>query len=162
MRYPVLLFVLAILSGCASVLSDRVLKTEPSVSFASVRDNPEEANGKLVIVGGSLLGIHQVGGESYLEILERPLDSSLRPIDDDLSGGRFMVRMAGPPDPGVWSIDRRVTLAGRMEGIQMKELGQTTYPYPVFTLEEVHLWPEDGGYYRRPFWSFSVGGGFSF
>lgn len=157
-----LILMVAVLSGCASVLSSPVLKQEPQVAFETVQAYPEQSVGKLAVVGGTLLHIHVNSGESYLEVLEQPLDSSLRPIPGDASAGRFLIRMDGRPDPAVWSQDRLVTLAGRVEGVQMRPLGQTTYPYPVLKMEDVHLWPEAGRYYSSPIMGFSIGGGFSF
>ena len=154
--------VLLLLGGCASVLSDRVLEQEPRVAFETVQADPERSVGKLVVVGGSILKIHETGGQSYLEVLEQPLDGSLRPVSGDVSAGRFLIRMAGKPDPAVWFEDRRVTLAGRVEGVQSRPLGRMTYRYPVLKIEEVHLWPETGRYYSSPRVGFSVGGGFSF
>lgn len=161
-KYFMILLVFMLLTGCASVLSDRVLEAQPSVSFATVRSNPEQSTGKMVIVGGRLLGVHEIDGVPFIEVLEQPLDSRLRPVDNDISGGRFLIRMAGPVDPGVWSNDRLVTLAGRVEGVRSRALGQTSYAYPVLNLEEIHLWPEEGLYYSRPVSGFSIGGGFSF
>ncbi len=157
-----LILVMGLLSGCASVLSDEVLEAEPTASFAWVRDNPEQSVGKRVIVGGRLLGLHENQGHSFLEVLEHPLDSELRPLVGDYSEGRFLIKMADGTDPSIWAEDRLVTLAGRVEGVQARDLGQTQYQYPVLILEEVHLWPEAGGYYPSPYFSWGIGGGFSF
>ncbi|QPJ63095.1 MAG: hypothetical protein G3M70_14915 [Candidatus Nitronauta litoralis] len=161
-KYLIVIVTLLALAGCSSVLSDRVLEAQPSVSFATVRENPDQSTGKLVVVGGRLLGIHQVDGISYLEVLEHPLDSRLRPADADVSAGRFLIQMAGQPDPQVWSRDRLVTLAGKVVGVQSRALGQTSYTYPILNLEEVHLWPIEDYYYSRPLSTFSIGGGLSF
>lgn len=153
---------IGLLSGCASVLSDEVLESEPTASFAWVRDNPGQSVGKRVILGGRLLGLHKNGGQSYLEVLEHPLDSQLRPMVGDHSEGRFLIKMADGTDPSIWAEDRLVTLAGRVEGVQARALGQTQYHYPVLTLEEVHLWPETVGYGPSPYFNWGIDGGFSF
>lgn len=151
------------LVGCAPVLSQKVLKQagEP-VDFADLQAHPESWQGKVVILGGTLLQVHEEPGGSVLEILERPLDYRLRPIPGDLSRGRFLVRLAGEADSRVWTPGRWLTLAGRVVGVETRPIGQTAYRYPVMTLEEVHLGPRPGEPVHRPWVFFGIGGSVPF
>ena len=53
---------------------------------------------------------------TLLEVLQKPLDATDRPLDTDRTEGRFMALYEGYLDPAVYSKGRQVTLAERVLG----------------------------------------------
>ena len=78
---------------------------------------------------------------TLLEVLQKPLDATDRPLDTDRTEGRFMALCEGYLDPAVYSKGRQVTLAGRVLGTRTDTVGEVMYVYPLLACLEAYLWP---------------------
>jgi outer membrane lipoprotein len=132
------------LNGCAHTIS-KAFREQAfiPVDFRELAEKPEAYKGQQVILGGYVLEVVNEPGETFLNILQAPLDSRERPKSEDLSEGRFLIRTKQFLDPEIFSEGRRVTVGGRVAGVQTEPIGNGLYRYPVIEAEELHLLPKD-------------------
>ncbi|ALC15586.1 starvation-inducible outer membrane lipoprotein [Desulfuromonas soudanensis] len=136
---------LTCVAGCARPISRPSLNlVDPSVSFAALRQNPERYRGSTLLLGGAIAAVRGLpGGGSDLEMVQFPTDRSGRITATNTSGGRFIVRDTVFRDPAIYRPGRLMTLVGTVEGAEQGQIGDIDYSYPVLTVHELHLWPED-------------------
>jgi outer membrane lipoprotein len=160
----ILLLALAALAGCAtSPFSKQVrqaAKRQPS--FADLSARPEAYKGHTVLLGGTIIQTTNRSNATEIEVLQRPLDSwDERPEDTDQSYGRFLIRCPRFLDSAVYAKDREITVAGEVQGKEVRPLDQTQYPYPVIGCTQIQLWsirppvayyPYPGPYGYGPWW----------
>lgn len=154
-----LFLILCMLAGCSQVLSEKVMRDrDPLIKFAELKKAPEDHTGKLMIVGGTIIRLTHDESGSLLEVLQRPLDSNLEPLSGDETGGRFLIRTKHPMTDQLFQKARKITVAGLVLGSETRPLDQTTYTYPVLSLEDFYVWPERGnGGGAYPMFSFGIG-----
>lgn len=142
-----ILIIFSLVSGCASISKELRAKTDQTLTFQQVFDNPEAYKGKMVIWGGEIVRtLNQKDKTTLIEILQRPLGWREEPKRTDASGGRFLVLAEGFLDPHIYRRGRAITVAGEILGEKMRSLGEIEYRYPFLLSKQVHLWRE---YYRR-------------
>lgn len=139
-----ILVVLAALSGCASYPISKNLKKEAKpVTLAQVTSDPAAVTGTTVIWGGRIIDTLNDTNGGAIYILELPLDSDGKPNPLGLPGGRFIAASPGFLDPDAFPNERFITVAGQIQGVRTEPVQKTQYTYPVLTIEQTHLWPED-------------------
>lgn len=145
-----------LLTSCGPVISKQVMSyTDPNINFFQLINNPDFYKGKVVVLGGRIINTTVKKNETWLEILEQPLEARQRPKGTDETGGRFLVRYQDYRDPAVYAPGRSVTIAGEIMGKMVLPLGQGQYSYPVLYNRETYLWPVDYG--ANPNVSFGFG-----
>ncbi|MEJ2200095.1 MAG: Slp family lipoprotein [Desulfuromonadaceae bacterium] len=135
------LMVALLFSGCAPVISNEAkLAVDPLLDFSQDKQNPNAYLGKTLLLGGLLVDVrvHREGTE--LEIIQYTLGRWDRPLDPDPAGGRFLARTERFLDPELFLPGLQVTLTGQVVGEEVRPLRGTDFPYPVFTIGEIHLW----------------------
>jgi outer membrane lipoprotein len=148
----VFLLCCCILSGCSHTVSKEFRqKASPPVDFRELLEKGEAYKGERVILGGYVLEVFNEPGGTLLNLLQSPLDSEEKPKSSDLSEGRFLVRTQQFLDPEVFSQGRRVTVGGRVAGVQAGPVGKGFYQYPVIEAEELHLLPKELPRARYPY-----------
>jgi outer membrane lipoprotein len=142
MRIAVLSFVAAaLLGGCASVVPETIRTAAPgNVQIAAVRAQPAQYRDAVVRWGGDIVSTRNERDHSILEIIARDLDRDGRPLDEDKSLGRFLVKAQGFLDPAVYKPEREVTVRGRVEGVVEQAIGEYRYSYPVIRADDIYLW----------------------
>ncbi len=158
---PVCVFCLA-LSACAPVISKQSLgQADLNLTFQELQRDPERYRGKVVLLGGQILGTRVQETQTWVEVLQRPLTSRQRPKDTDVSYGRFLIRFLDFRDPAIYAPGRLITVVGEVQGGQVSRLGGTTYNYPVLVPREAYLWrPEEPGAGPLINFGFGIGGVF--
>jgi outer membrane lipoprotein len=130
-------------TGCIAVISAQVRQeADRTITLEQLRARPEAYMGRLVIMGGEIVRTTNVPGSTLLEVLQKPLDSTDRPLETDRSEGRFMVRCDRYLDPVTYTAGRVVTVAGRVLGTSAAKIGEIDYVYPLLACVEIYLWPE--------------------
>ena len=159
-RFGLFLLVLSTLSACAPAMSQKVRQeADQSLSFPVLANDPDAYKGKIVILGGVIAQTTAKPGQTELEIVQKPLDSSNMPETTDKSDGRFLVITDSFLDPLIYKKDRKITVAGEVVGSEVRKLNELDYRYPVIKSQEVKLWPETKS--RVPvFLGIGVGGGY--
>jgi outer membrane lipoprotein len=158
-RFLSLGFLCLLLAGCTSAMSKQSMQlVDKSLNFAMVREDPEAYRGRYIMAGGTIAGIRNRTGDTQLEVVQLPLDSSGRPQETYDTGGRFLAVIDRFLDPLVFKQGRQVTVVGEVLGRQVKKLDQVDYAYPVLGVREIHLWqpelyaPYGYGYGYPPYW----------
>jgi len=140
MRTGAAIFLVALLAGCAHVVSKEARQEAvENLPAENLFTEPDSFKGRLVILGGVIINTVNVGEETHIEVLERPLDSGGRPRQTDESRGRFIVVHKGYLDNAIYAPGREITVAGTVAGTSVRPIGETTYAYPVLESRELHL-----------------------
>lgn len=153
MRTFILLLSSSLLGACASI--PQPLRGE----FAAL--TPEQATDAQASVrwGGRIIEVLPAPDRTCLEVLGQPLDTRARPRAGDEEIGRFRACKPGFLDPAVFMQGRQVTVTGRIDGTETRQLGEYSYQMPRVAIDELMLWPEpaevDSIYLRHDpfFWS---------
>ena len=148
----------AFLAACTQAIPKESLnKVDPNLSFQMLIKDPESYQGKNILVGGQILEVNVREGESWVEVLQKPLDWQHRPKDTDESAGRLLVRFQGFLDPAIYTAGKKITVLGEVQGKKVQPLKEMDYAYPVLIPREHHLWkPEDSS---SPRFHFGIGVG---
>jgi outer membrane lipoprotein len=152
---PVLL--VAALTGCASVMSPRVLQqVDKDVTFEMVLEKPEAYAGKTLLLGGDIIEAQPFPKKTVITVLQRPLGLRDQPLSKNESKGRFIAEVPGFLDPAIYRKGRQITVAGTFVAEEVRPLGKMKYTYPVIRCREIHLWPMEGPL-NRPRFYFGLG-----
>lgn len=92
--------------------------------------------------GGTIAAVEPAAGHTCFQIVGRPLGDSARPVHTDQSTGRFLACREGFYDPAVFVEGRELTVTGRIDGVEDREIGDYVYRHPRIDAERLYLWPE--------------------
>ena len=152
------------LAGCATsgnrafVPAEKVEASEV-LTVSAVRQQPQVHAQSEVEWGGVVARVENREGATWIEVIERPLNNSGQPIPSNLSGGRFLAVVPGFLDPADYREGLAITVAGNIDGIDVRPLGETTYDYPKVSVVDHQLWIPNSrrlarrGHYYRPYLS---------
>ena len=152
----ILLLILS-LTGCAHIISKDILKeVDKEISFEELLKDPERYQGKTVLLGGVIVKTENKQDGTLIEIYQTELDHYGKPINTDVSDGRFLALYDEFLDSEIYRKGREVTVAGTVKGGEVIKLGEIDYNYPYLVIKEIHLWkeqdPREYGPYHRDFW----------
>ena len=103
--------------ACGSAIPKESLKqVDPEITFQMLIKDPDRYKGKVVLVGGQIVSTTVRESESWVEILQQPLDWKQRPQNTDVSYGRFLVRFQGFLDPAIYAAGKKITVLGEVLG----------------------------------------------
>ena len=151
------LFLVLLLAGCASDIPRPIRKAPAgNIPLAQALENAEQYRGTAVRWGGTITSVQNRRDETWIELVERPLDTNGQLRDTDKSAGRFLARIQGFLDPAIFAPKRQVTVAGTLEGVRARTIGEHPYTFPVVHVEHIYLWPilpkTIHYYYHSPYW----------
>jgi len=132
--------------ACTPIISTELkARVDSSISFKEIQENPVAYKGKIVLWGGEIIQtLPQENGTTLVEVLQWPLGFWGEPKQTVAFHGRFIVLVKGSLDPSVYKSEKRITLAGEIqgeiEGSKIKELTDSTYRYPVVLERKMHVW----------------------
>ncbi len=155
MRGLSLIIILMLVTGCAHVISDEMrARADENTDLRVILKSPEAYIGRTVILGGLIASSKNTDDGTFIEVLQKPLDSHGKPTSDDVSYGRFIIFNKGYLETNIYAAGRLVTVAGELTGTTEGKVGQMTYVYPIIKAEELRLHKNgDGGSRVR----FSIG-----
>jgi outer membrane lipoprotein len=106
-------------------------------------NDPNLYKGKLVVLGGRIITATAKNEETWIEVLQQPLDRQYRPESSDVSYGRFLIILKGVVDPVIYASGRRITISGEVTGNIVMPIQELPYTYPVISSREhVLIGPE--------------------
>jgi len=147
------ILVIACLAGCAS--APKPLQGQFDALLPGEASRAAET-GQSVRWGGRIVKVEPLAERSCFEIVGQRLDGNGRPRQDDRSEGRFLACRGGFYDPEVFKPGREVTVTGRVDGHEQRNIGEFGYRYPRVQADVIYLWPErrdvDVIVERVPFW----------
>jgi outer membrane lipoprotein len=165
MRNWIVMFAVLAVSACTTV-PEQIQGSYTNISPARV----EPAGfGSAVRWGGTIIDAKIDENSSCFEVLSRDLDKYLRPKLEDRTAGRFIACRKGFFDPEVFARGREVTLTGRIRNIEVRQVDEFNYRYPVVDVDDLVLWeireevlvidhPYDPFYYPyywgSPYWGY--------
>ncbi len=140
--------------GCTPAFPREALdRVDRHLSFKELQSDPGKFKGSWVMLGGTIIATKNVNEGTSFEILEKPLDSSGRPLDTDATEGRFLVQTNQFFDPAVYHQGRMITVIGEVAGQKTMPIDEIMYRYPLLTARALHLWSYSAG----PRFFFGVG-----
>lgn len=140
-----------LLQNCTYAISPELSKkADRTISFEQLQTDPELYKGTLVILGGTIALSNNIKDGTLIEVSQTPLDHWGKPMTRQKPAGRFIVLYAGYLDVLVYASGRDITVAGVIEGVRQKGLGDTTNTYPVILSKELKLWPKERQSWSRP------------
>jgi outer membrane lipoprotein len=147
MKLFILILMGVSLAACTQAIPRETLKmADPHLTFQMLIKDPEQYQGRNILTGGQILGTSTREGETWVEVLQKPLDWQHKPKDTDESFGRFLLRFEGFADPAIYTVGKLITVVGEVKGKKVQPLKEMDYVYPVLTPRDHHLWrPESGG-----------------
>lgn len=141
------LVLLVMLAGCAST---QEAENRQALTFLQVKATPDSFRGQSVIFGGKVLTARRQKDSTRIEILQLPLDQSLRPgYDLTRSQGRFIALQREFLDPATIPPGTRITVTGEVSGSITLPLDETDYTYPVIDIKRVQVWAGSEDIARR-------------
>lgn len=160
-------------AGCAAAFALSACTTVPEQiqgDFAEIspaRVDPSTF-GSQVRWGGVIMNTETRDNKTCFEVLSRRLDKYLRPTQEDYTAGRYIACKDGFRDPAVFTKGREITTTGEIRNIEMRELEEFNYRYPVIDVDSLVLWEKrrnvvvyrgynDPWHYRYP-WGYPYGG----
>ena len=136
MRSWIFTITLVALAGCTTI-PEQLQGTFPAISPARVEP---AVFGSTVRWGGVIIDSMNASDSTCFEVLSRDLDKYLRPEVQDRTAGRFIACKQGFYDPEVFARGREVTLIGRIRDVEVKNIDEFEYRYPVVDVNELVLW----------------------
>jgi outer membrane lipoprotein len=150
MKLALLIPVALLAAGCASApkpLQGDYAAVLPEQASATLQE------GAAVRWGGSIVSVTPGPAGTCMEILGRELSEIARPrARPDESAGRFLACRAGFYDPAIFAPEREITVTGRIDGFEVRRIGEYDYRYPRVAADVIYLWPErrDETWYYHP------------
>ena len=133
------LILLITLAGCAST---QEAEDRQALTFLQVKAAPDSIQGQSTVFGGRVLTARRQKDGTRIEILQLPLDRSLRPVYDlTQSQGRFIAIYREFLDPATLPPGTRITVTGEVSGSTTLPLDETDYTYLVINIKRVQVWP---------------------
>ncbi|OGP77042.1 MAG: hypothetical protein A2V86_15880 [Deltaproteobacteria bacterium RBG_16_49_23] len=142
-----LLFLFAFISGCAPAISPELrAKVDSSLTFRQIHQNPDAYKTKLVLWGGEILNVIPQHGETFIEVLRKPLGWRGKPKRAVAFQGKFLILVKEKSDLSLYKKGTRITVAGEIlgeiQGDKIENLTDKTYRYPLILSRQIHLWKD--------------------
>ena len=122
----------------------------------AVQSEPSRFVGSDVRWGGEIIRVTNDAAVTDVEIFGRPLLQNAEPSNDGGEGVGFIARVNGFLDPAEYQPDKRMTVRGTIDGLEVRAVGEYPYRYPVVLVETHHLWPvyrdTEPAYWRNPYY----------
>jgi outer membrane lipoprotein len=150
-RVAIVAGTVGLLHGCATYQLPVEIREPPTpdLSVAQVQSAPAVHLGQTVRWGGRILEVRNRADATEVDVLATTLGDSGLPAADGPGLGRFVARIPGFLDPAEYPRDRRITVAGRVEGTQTRNVGDFPYAYPVVAVTQYRLWAPPA---PEPYW----------
>ncbi len=137
-----LLSILALLVTLASCTSTQEVEDRQTLTFLQVKAAPDSFKGQPAVFGGRVLSARRQKDSTRIEILQLPLDRSLRPgYDLTKSQGRFIALQREFLDPATLPTGTRLTVTGEVSDSITLPFDDTDYTYPVINIARIQVWP---------------------
>lgn len=144
-QFIIMVTFLCLTSSCGVVISKALVKeTDLSITPSMVRENPETYIGSNVIWGGVIISTENKEDSTVVEVFATTLTKSLRPTGSYSSTkpgklGRFLIKTNEYLDPLIFKLNTMITVAGVVEGVEVKKIGEMDYKYPAIRPVELKL-----------------------
>jgi outer membrane lipoprotein len=135
------LFTLLLLGGCSSKPVLPLEGADTELTAQHVAETGEQLIGKRVAWGGVIVSSSNLKEQTLLEVVAYPLNKRLEPLINKQAGHRFLAYRKGYLETVDYAAGRRISVVGRVAGIEQRPLGEHPYTYPAIEVEQLYLWP---------------------
>ena len=135
-----LIGIFALLTGCATVAQPP--QSEPprvTAQVSEVIEQPELYLNEDIVWGGTVLRVDNRSDETWIEIIQRPLNRNGVPDLSKRSNGRFLAVVPGFLDPLDYVNGRSITVNGIVDGKETRKISEADYTYPVIAVADHQL-----------------------
>ncbi len=140
------LLTLLLTSACAPPFPQQMLdRVERNLSFTELQKDPDQYKGAWVMLGGMIVAARNTKEGTVMELLQKPLNSSGRPLQTDATEGRLLIVAEEFLDAAVYHAGRELTVIGEVSGLKVQPLGEIEYRYPLVSAKSLHLWEPSSG-----------------
>ncbi len=115
--------------------------------------------GQTIVWGGLIIEATNLAEKTRLIVLAYPLDRHQAPKLFTEPIGRFIAYRSGYLETADFAPQRRITVLGKIQGIEEGNVGEARYQYPVIQAQQLYLWPKSQRVNAEP--SIHIGIGFS-
>ena len=127
--------------SCAHGLSrDAKSLVDYDGSALEVQQAPDQVMGRVVLWGGRIIETRVLEDRTDVIVLQQPLEFDDSPRPSDEYYGRFIIRSPRLLDPAVFKQDLLVSVVGTLKNVEVSNVGEREYIYPVIEPEEVKVW----------------------
>ncbi|WP_456415694.1 Slp family lipoprotein [Thiolapillus sp.] len=131
------------LAGCASNIPQTITEAPAEAIFArQVQQAPDAYNGKQVRWGGEVLEVANTEQHTDVLVLGRELKNDGEPVKNSPVDARFIARFPGFREPSEFPQGQRITVSGVLSGVEVHNVGEYPYSYPVVNVSDVYRWPK--------------------
>jgi hypothetical protein len=92
---------------CAAVRKRGAGKRDQSVLLRELQRHPDTCKGRWIMLTGAIIKARNTKNGTFIEMLQRPMDSRGRPYDTDVTEGRFIIATDRFLDGAVYPRGRR-------------------------------------------------------
>jgi len=142
---------LLVLPGCVTsqlVTPEMEAQIARDIPFESLKAEPEKFKGRVVVIGGKVLGAKRLKEGTQIEVLQLPLDKADGPIMNLVnSQGRFLAYQTEFLDPATIPAGTQVSMIAELTGTKTLPLDEVDYTYPTLKIRTLKIWPEYDYYY---------------
>ena len=144
---PALVLATMVTTGCASRASNpatadsqEAISATDGPTVESVIKQPGVHQKSNVRWGGTVVGVENREDDTWIEVVDRPLDEHGRPVESRLSHGRFLAVVPEFLDPVDYRIGRVITVSGTLDGSDTRQIGGADFDYPKVIVADHQLW----------------------
>ena len=141
MRYLTILYLAALLAGCATAPPFDMSGADPKLTPNRAGVNIEAARGQRAAWGGVVINTRNLKDATEIEVLGYPLDSSGRPDTGASPQRRFLLVRDGYLESADYRNGRLISAVGAITGAREGKVGEAPYVYPVLRADQLYLWP---------------------
>jgi outer membrane lipoprotein len=145
-----LLFVV-FLSSCSAIPSHIMKQVDPKLTFIDAKNAPGQYRGKVFLLGGTVSKKNDLQDMTVLRVREHPLDSLNVPHVSAPSEGEFQVVIRPPVDPSLYRRGQRVTVVGKLIGVEAGTDGRQTQSVLHFEALYLRRWSAPAPLYEQDF-----------
>ncbi|MEO8997339.1 MAG: Slp family lipoprotein [Nitrosospira sp.] len=130
-----------LLSACIGLPS--AVKDVPvaDISYRQASQGLKDYKDTSVRWGGVIIDVENEENFTLVQVLSYPLNFYGRPQISKSAEGRFVIKSSEFLDPAVYTKDREITVAGKLEGDIQRMIGKKTVLLPLLASQAFYLWP---------------------